>query len=376
MLISVLGGTGYFFADKSSEPEYKTKIDRILFDTKNKSPKFVITLPDGLRIVKSEETPKAIEERLPVEQKIKQSKEEFLKQLMKETPAIPKLSDFSGYAPLAEAERNSNYEQEVQGQVLPKIGSNGQKPWIVFAQEHPKVQPNFYRVSIIITGLGLNRRLSQEIMTKLPKEVAFSFSPYGEENVALIKNARLLGHETYADLLLSPKDMLKSDNGPLSLSLNVSHEENILRLYKSIAASMPNGGVVVSEGIVSDDVEEGLSDLLDRVSKMGLLMIDATGENELNNIAVTGLARRKSDIIIEEYTPQEIAQKLSEAEEIAQKQGSVLIVSGLKASAIKALNEWVKTFSPQLTYEQMKEQNITEIERPFALVPISAIVVE
>ena len=133
---------------------------------------------------------------------------------------------------------------------------------------------------------------------------------------------------------------------------------------------------MVSEGIVSDDVEEGLSDLLDRVSKMGLLMIDATGENELNNIVVTGLARRKSDIIIEEYTPQEIAQKLSEAEEIAQKQGSVLIVSGLKASAIKALNEWVKTFSPQLTYEQMKEQNITEIERPFALVPISAIVVE
>ena len=58
MLISVLGGTGYFFADKSSEPEYKTKIDRILFDAKNKSPKFVITLPDGLRIVKSEETPK------------------------------------------------------------------------------------------------------------------------------------------------------------------------------------------------------------------------------------------------------------------------------------------------------------------------------
>lgn len=54
----------------------------------------------------------------------------------------------------------------------------------------------------------------------------------------------------------------------------------------------------------------------------------------------------------------------------------MLIVIEPKPSAVLALSDWIKSFSPQLSYEQMKEQNITEIEKPFALVPISNLVVE
>ena len=43
----LLIGLGYFFAEKQSEPEFASKIDRIMFERKNKSPKFVITLPDA-----------------------------------------------------------------------------------------------------------------------------------------------------------------------------------------------------------------------------------------------------------------------------------------------------------------------------------------
>ena len=37
---------GYFSASKKSEPKYRSKIEQIIYDTKNKSPKYVITLPD------------------------------------------------------------------------------------------------------------------------------------------------------------------------------------------------------------------------------------------------------------------------------------------------------------------------------------------
>ena len=53
-----------------------------------------------------------------------------------------------------------------------------------------------------------------------------------------------------------------------------------------------------------------------------------------------------------------------------------MIVSDPKPIAVLALNKWIESFSPQLSYEEMKERNIPEIAKPFALVPLSNLVVE
>ena len=39
---------GWWFAEEKSAPEYSTKLDRLMFDKDNKSPKWVLTLPDKL----------------------------------------------------------------------------------------------------------------------------------------------------------------------------------------------------------------------------------------------------------------------------------------------------------------------------------------
>lgn len=36
-------------AEKSTEPQFENKVDKLLFDTDNKSPKYIITLPDKTR---------------------------------------------------------------------------------------------------------------------------------------------------------------------------------------------------------------------------------------------------------------------------------------------------------------------------------------
>ena len=48
VLITLAGiiGIGYQSAEQKSEPIYRSKIDRIMYDTHNQSPKYVITLPD------------------------------------------------------------------------------------------------------------------------------------------------------------------------------------------------------------------------------------------------------------------------------------------------------------------------------------------
>lgn len=380
-IILLVGGTGYYFAGKNSEPEYLSKVDRILFDKKNKSPKYIITLPDKLSIstapqqASSDSDSKKAAATLQ-EDDLKSKIAQYTAQVMGNIPHISKINDAEGLSPLPVVERESEYEQTINGITLPKISDDGRKPWIEFAQERSSIQPNFYRVSIMLKGLGINKIQTEQILSKLPREVSFSFSPYGEDNERLVQMARSLGHETYADLLLSPKDFLESDNGPLALSITESHEKNIEKTYKSISNAMPSGGIVINDGITSKEVELGLKDIMEKVGELGLLIVDATNGMEVEKIKTTGIARRKADIVITDYTPKALKNTLKTAEEIARKQGTVVIVSDVKMSVVRELGEWVKTFSPQLTYQQMKEQNISKIERPFALVPISGTVVE
>ena len=114
----------------------------------------------------------------------------------------------------------------------------------------------------------------------------------------------------------------------------------------------------------------------EELQKRGLLIIDATGKEGISQIQIPGLARRKADIVIEtQFVRKEIEEQLKKAEQLAKENGSVLIAATPKPVVLHALKEWVETFSPQLTYEQMKEQNLVP-EKPFALVPVSNLVVE
>lgn len=377
LIILSVGSIGYYFANKSSEPEYLSKVDKILFDKKNKSPKYIITLPDKLSKSSPQQQERAETDSaaIPPQEDIKSKIARYTAQVMGNIPHISKINDSEGLFPLPVVERETEYEQTINGIILPKISEDGRKPWIEFAQERRSIQPNFYRVSILLKGLGINKIQTEQILSKLPREVSFSFSPYGEDNERLVQMARNFGHETYADLLLSPKDFLESDNGPLALSITESHEKNIESTYKSISNAMPTGGIIINDGITSKEVEQGLKDIMEKVGNMGLLIVDATQEG-LNKIQTQGIARRKADIVITDYTPKGLKRSLKEAEDIARKQGSVVIVSDVKMSVIREIGDWIKTFSPQLTYQQMKEQNIETISRPYALVPISAMVVE
>ncbi len=107
-------------------------------------------------------------------------------------------------------------------------------------------------------------------------------------------------------------------------------------------------------------------------------MIDAVSGQEINKIQESGLARKKAEIVIDEssLTQQAIAEKLQMAERLARENGQVMIVAAPKPIIITALSDWFKTFSQQLTYEQMKEMNVTSFDKPFALVPASNLVVE
>ena len=374
-IILFVTGIGYYFAKQKSEPEFDSKIARIMFERKNKSPKYIITLPDKFFYSRKEEFMNAKDKKTEVEKD--ESYEQKLQRLMKRTPHIGKLKNIEEKKPLPLVESSKDLESSINEITVPATSPDGKKPWIEYAMPPKEIQPNFFKVAILINGMGLNYRMSEELIGKFPSEVGFAFSPYGRDNKKIIQQARQQGHETYADLLLASKDFLKSDSGPLSLSITASLDENKLRVYKTLSGAMPTGGIVINDGMAGEDSRPRIKELLEEVGKLGLLMIDATGEDDVSKIELSGIPRRKADIVIkDDFRPETIKQQLKEAEFIAQEKGSVLIVSGMKASAIRELSEWINTFSPQLSYQQMKEQGVEEIERPFALVPISSTVTE
>ncbi len=379
VLLTILGLTaiGYFFASKKSEPVYVSKIDRIMFDTQNQSPKYIITLPDRVK-AKSKQDQESFSLDENTQQKTAQPKEpepQGLDAVMAQIPSLGKLGSATGQIPLTDVDRRSNLLEDYNGLKLPKPNGN-EKPWTVYGRKI-KVNPRFRRIAVIVKNLGLNQANAGLISKALPSEVSLSFSPYALDAAKQIKDARLAGHETYVDMLLSSKDFLKSDTGPMAMSLTASIEENMQRLNQTLAVEAPVGGVVINSGVTDESIRDQMEKLLQNIQTRGLLMVDATSENGIDNVQVSHLDRAKADFVLEDnFSRENIRKMLAQAEETALLKGQAIIITEGKPVVIEELATWFKSFSPQLSYEEMKAQNITVIEKPFALVPISNLVVE
>lgn len=369
----LLLGVGYFFANQKSEPVYVSKIDKLMFDTDNQSPKYVITLPEK----KKPKTAQIKDEK----EKAKESEEQ-----QNNAPQIHSVADLLAQLPSILTLKNKPQTQqlkyinldegmtELKGTLkLPKIATNGRKPWENYGKK-VKVMPNFKRVSVLFKGVGLNKMELDKLNTGIPSEVAFSFSPYTAHNAESIISSRQTGHETYVDLLLPSKDVLKSDNGPMALDLIISKDDAIQRFEKLLNTGAPIGGIVINDGIADDSNQEMLEALIDEAGKRGLLIIDATLSPTIDKLHKEGVAHAKADFIIENiYDREKIRDIIKNAENIALEKGAVLIVAEAKPVIVVELVKWMETFSPQMTYEQMKNK---AIEKPLAVVPVSNLVVE
>ena len=349
-----------------------------MFDKDNKAPKFVLTLPNKLVATAKEkgnkvfvDALKKIEDDDNVENEIMDFS---LEKLLASVPNLFNLPKKSNTQKLEYIDLDENLTDITSNtKKLPKISNDGRKPWSSYGNAI-NIQPNFKKVAIVIAGLGFDQNAINKIAEAFDSEVSMSFTPYTPKPYDAITKARASGHETYVDLLLSSRDFLKEDTGPLSINLNLSLEEALERVYTTISQPAPIGGIIIRDGVANDNNRMVISSILAEAKKRGLLVVDATSENGIDSIDVDGLARRKADIVINKDTNKEtIKEYLKTAETIAFDKGQVLIVADPKPIIVVLLYNWINTFSPQISYEEAKT---VEISKPFALVPLSNLVVE
>ena len=382
VIIAFILGIGWWFAEEKSEPVYLNKIDKLMFARENKSPAFVLTLPDKLKAQEKSKLDEVDVDAVVKEEPADDVVEEVfsLEKLFADIPNIHALPNKAPTISLNQVAFDEELTEKPKDQklananrLLPKTSEKGNRPWIVYGGS-AKVEPNFKKIAVVIAGVGFDANLANKMAKTLNSEISFSFTPYATNPKDNIPSARDAGHETYVDMLLSSKDFLKEDSGPLSMTLNLTIEESIERLNETLATPAPIGGVVIRDGVASEANRIILSSLLSEIKNRGLLMIDATLSDMVSKINVEGLPRRKADIVIHKDLPKDsIEALLKAAENIAFDKGQVLIVVDPKPIIVMAIYNWVKTFSPQVSYEEAKT---TDITKPFALVPASNLVVE
>lgn len=376
LIISVLVfGIGYWFAQEKSEPVYLSKIDRLMFDKNNKSPAYILTLPDKIEFSQSQDA--AIEDEFEKtnDEVAQQEIPAFsLEKLINNVPSLAKLDNKNFPITLKQIDPKPELlETTEDGFTLPKTDEEGHRPWIEYGNT-VKTQPNFKKIAIVIRNLGFDSAATNKISSALPPEVSFSFHPYLTHAALDISTARQKGHETYMDIILASRNFLSEDTGPLALNFNLTPQELSQRFHTTISQPAAFGGVIIRDGAISDKDTETLKKLLQELRTRGLLMIDATTSNIIQDIDISGLARYKADIIInKDMTSEDIDNEIRKAENLAFDKGQVLLLSDDKPISIIKLSQWIETFSPQLSYEESKAIDIT---KPFALVPVSNLVVE
>ena len=171
-IIALIVGSGLYFAEVSSTPEFKSQIERIMYDSKNRSPKYILTLPD--KILKNPPKQATSEDNKNISEP--KSYQEYQREIMASTPNLSKLPEISNFQPLKNVIADTSLQENKQGMILPKISEDGRKPWVEYSSDPISVAPNFFKVAILVKGAGLDRRTTNAVIDRFPKE--FAFEPF------------------------------------------------------------------------------------------------------------------------------------------------------------------------------------------------------
>jgi len=238
--------------------------------------------------------------------------------------------------------------ESVGGGVIPKISTDGRRPWKFYGKTF-KNKKNLPRISLIIKGLGLSRAATTAAINHTPSEVTLAFNPYAKNVGNWVSLARAVGHETLITLPMEPIDFPFSDPGPFALQVDLQETENVDRLRYILSVSMGNIGLLQMMGTRFASSPKALGPILKEINTRGLLIIDngLTKNSQIVKIASNiGLPRARSDAFIDQNpSRQNIMLALSKLETIAKKNKVAIGIAQPLPNTISLIMAWTKTLA-------------------------------
>ena len=231
---------------------------------------------------------------------------------------------------------------------LPRISSNGKKPFDVYAQVTPMGVTNSDRpkIAIVLGGMGLNTRLTQKAIKELPGDVTFGFAPYGENLQEQVNRARAEGHEIMLQLPMEPLGYPANNPGPNTLLAEAPEADNLKALRWHMSRFAGYAGITNYMGGRFLATPASLRPVLAEMKARGLVFLEDadTPSSSLKEVGgVTGLKSRHADVLID-ANPEaaNIEAALAQLEELAKSNGFAIGTgSGLEIT-IDTIAEWAK----------------------------------
>lgn len=232
--------------------------------------------------------------------------------------------------------------------MLPRIASTGKKPAEAYAKTVSMgiIHSEAPKIIIILGGMGLNEKLTNQAAKDLPAEVTFAFAPYGNNLQAQVDKARANGHEVLLQLPLEPVGFPATNPGPNTLLADAKDGENTTSLYWHMSRFAGYAGVINYMGGRFLSSAPAVKPLLMELRKRGLLFIE---DGSLALSATEDVARslqfqvRRGQLVIDVNADADsITSALNLLEEEANKNGFAIGTgSGLEIT-VRTVADWAK----------------------------------
>ncbi len=266
-----------------------------------------------------------------------------------EVPAYQK--EASIYISLNRPLKKAPFEQVTESSPegpLPRIASNGRKPFDVYSQVTPLAVTTSGRpkITILLGGMGLNARLTEKAIKELPGDISFAFAPYGEKLQDQVNRARARGHEIMLQVPMEPVGYPGNNPGPNTLLTEAPEDVNLAALRWNMSRFAGYSGITNYMGARLLVTEAAMKPVMQEIRKRGLVYLeDATVNLTLSPKIVKDVRlpmQRASMVIDSEPTAPAIAEALQKLEDEAVANGFAIGTgSGLEIT-IDTVNEWAK----------------------------------
>jgi hypothetical protein len=129
-------------------------------------------------------------------------------------------------------------------------------------------------VAIILTGLGLNKTFTQQLLTTFDKRITLAFSPYSPSLKEQLQNAMSSGYQVIATLPMEPHNYPNPDPGPYTVLTSVKTNENQLKINRLLDNIPPGIGILGEYGSKFLSSHEDLKPVLLELKNRGHSFID------------------------------------------------------------------------------------------------------
>lgn len=226
---------------------------------------------------------------------------------------------------------------------IPKVAADGRRSQSVYAKAAAGGEGEA-RVSLIVSGLGLDLETTARAIEELPAAVTLSFAPYAKDLETWTAEARAAGHEIMVELPMEAYGGGAEALGPAALLTSRTAAENLQRLDWLLSRFGAYFAATNYQGSKFSADRAQIGAVLSRLDALGVAYFDDTGAARIaaGESAPVATVDRMLAAKPGSVDAKALKRDLAALEALARKDGAALGKTFARHETLDAIIEWSK----------------------------------